>query len=152
MAIKTLSELKKLVPLFKKEGKKVVFTNGCFDLIHAGHIKLLERARKLGDVLIVGLNSDGSVRRLKGKGRPIVPQSDRARILDSIKYVDYVVIFKEDTPLKLIKELRPDVLVKGGDYKLKEIVGHDIVPKVVRVKLLSNRSTTSLINKIKRNL
>jgi len=152
MAIKTLSELKKLVPLFKREGKKVVFTNGCFDLIHAGHIKLLERARKLGDVLIVGLNSDGSVRRLKGKGRPIVPQSDRARILDSIKYVDYVVIFKEDTPLKLIKELRPDVLVKGGDYKLKEIVGHDIVPKVVRVKLLSNRSTTSLINKIKRNL
>lgn len=126
-----------------------VFTNGCFDIVHAGHIKLLCEARQLGDRLVVGMNSDDSVRRLKGPSRPRVSQVDRKTVLEAIRYVDEVVIFDEDTPLELIKRIRPDVLVKGADYRAAEIVGADEVRswggKVVRVELLEGRSTTELL-------
>jgi len=147
--IVSLKKLKSIVKKLKQQGKKIVFTNGCFDILHKGHISLLKKAKKYGDVLIVGLNTDDSVKRLKGKDRPINPQNVRAEILDSIKYVDYVVLFNEDTPYKLITELRPDVVVKGKDYKPKEIVGWGIVPKVVRVDIVESFSTTGLIKKIK---
>lgn len=130
--------------------KVVVFTNGCFDIIHAGHIKLLKKAKSLGDYLIVGLNTDKSVRALK-PGRPINNQRDRKAVLEAIKYVDRVVLFDSHTPYNLIKRLRPDVLVKGSDYTIDKICGHDIVPKVVRVKL-TGHSTTDTIKKIERNV
>lgn len=145
----SLSKLKKIVTKNKLEGKTIVFTNGCFDIIHTGHIKILHKAKSLGDVLIVGLNTDNSVKCLKGPNRPINKQQDRAIVLDSIKFVDYVVFFDEDTPLKVIEQLKPDVLVKGGDYKLKDIVGYGLVPKIVRVKLVKGKSTTKLIEKCK---
>ncbi len=147
--ITNLSKLKKIVNKLKQQKKKIVFTNGCFDIIHSGHIQILKKSKSFGDVLVVGLNTDSSVRRLKGSLRPINNQIDRAKILDSIKFVDYVVLFSEDTPLRVIKELKPDILVKGGDYKLDKIVGYGIVPKVVRVKLVNGKSTTDLIKKIK---
>ncbi len=147
--IVSLKKLKKVVKILKQQGKKIVFTNGCFDIIHKGHIVLLKKAKKLGDILIVGLNTDSSIKRIKGKDRPVNPQNVRAEILDSIKYVDYVVLFDEDTPYKLISELKPDIVVKGKDYKLKEVVGWGIVPKVVRVDLVEGFSTTGLIKKIK---
>lgn len=148
--IVSLRKLKKIVHQLRKQNKIIVFTNGCFDIIHKGHIRLLKKAKSLGDVLIVGVNSDSSVKKLKGDTRPINPQGDRAEVLDSIKYVDYVVIFNELTPYKLITELKPDVLVKGKDYKKTEIVGWGIVPKIVQVNLVKNRSTTKIINKIKK--
>ena len=135
-----------------KEGKKVVFTNGCFDLLHRGHVEYLAQARALGDVLIVGLNSDSSVRRIKGGGRPFVPQEDRAIVLASLAVVDYVVIFEEDTPYRLIQSLKPDVLVKGGDYKKEEVVGRDVVEqaggRVVILPYVEGRSTSALIQRI----
>jgi len=147
--IVSLKKLKSIVKKLKQQGKKIVFTNGCFDILHKGHISLLKKAKKYGDVLIVGVNTDDSVKRLKGKDRPINPQDVRAEILDSIKYVDYVVLFNEDTPYKLITELKPNVVVKGKDYKPEEIVGWGIVPKVVRVDIVEGFSTTGLIKKIK---
>jgi D-beta-D-heptose 7-phosphate kinase/D-beta-D-heptose 1-phosphate adenosyltransferase len=148
--IKSLDELKQIVDRLKSENKKIVFTNGCFDILHLGHIKSLQEAKSHGDVLIVGLNSDASVRRLKGKGRPIQQEADRAQILAAIHYVDYVIIFDEDTPFNLIKTLRPDILVKGGDYKRKEdIVGSDIVEKVIITPFIEGKSTTSLLKRIK---
>ncbi len=138
----------------REEGKKVVFTNGCFDIIHKGHIHLLKRAKKLGDVLIVGLNSDSSIRRIKGKGRPIFSEKDRAFVLSSVDAVDYIVIFDEDTPLKLIKAIEPDVLVKGSDWKKNSIVGREIVEslggRVVRIPVLKGFSTTSIIKKLRK--
>jgi len=132
--------------------KKVVFTNGVFDLIHYGHVKLLSDCKKLGDILIVGINSDSSVKRLKGNSRPITPYTDRSKMLAAFDVVDYVVRFSEDTPLNLIMKLQPDILVKGADYKVSQIVGAQEVKgwggEVKRVKLLSGRSTTSLIDKI----
>jgi len=148
--IVSLKKLKSIVEKLKKQNKKIVFTNGCFDIIHIGHITLLEKAKSLGDILVVGLNSDESVKKLKGKERPIVPQNERAEILDSIKYVDYVVVFDELTPYKVITEIKPDIIVKGEDYKLKEVVGWGIVPKIVRINLVKDRSTTGIIEKIKR--
>ncbi len=148
--IVSLKKLKKILYKLKKIKKEIVFTNGCFDIIHLGHITLLKKAKSCGDVLIVGLNSDSSVKKLKGKKRPILPQYERARIIDSIRYVDYVIIFDELTPYKLITELKPDILVKGGDYKLKDIVGWGIVPKIIRVKLVKNKSTTNILEKIKK--
>lgn len=145
----SLIKLKKIVSQLKSQNKKIVFTNGCFDIIHPGHISLLKKSKCLGDVLIVGLNTDASVRRLKGKSRPVVSEKDRAVVLDSIKYVDYVVLFDEDTPLRVIQELKPDVLVKGGDYKLKDIVGYGIVPKIFRTKLIIGKSSTNLIKRLK---
>lgn len=133
----------------RRQGRRVVFTNGCFDILHAGHVKLLEEARSLGDYLVVGLNSDASVRRLKGNGRPRNLQDDRAAVLAAIRWVDEVVIFEEDTPLELILRLRPDVLVKGGDYGPGAIVGEDEVlgwgGSVHRVTLLPGRSTSALL-------
>ena len=130
-------------------GKIVVFTNGCFDLLHSGHVTLLEVAAGEGDLLIVGLNSDSSVRRLKGVGRPVQPEAERAEALLDVEAVNVVTIFSEDTPLELIESIKPDVLVKGGDYSKDEIVGSDIVlsrgGEVVRVPLLQGISTTRII-------
>lgn len=150
--IKTKEEMTELRSGLLEHGKGVVFTNGCFDIIHRGHVEYLDKASRLGDVLIVGLNSDESARRLKGKGRPLVPQEDRAYILASLGMVDYVVIFEEDTPLELIKLVKPNVLVKGGDYKLDEIVGREFVEqhggKVITIPLVPGRSTTGIIDKM----
>jgi D-beta-D-heptose 7-phosphate kinase/D-beta-D-heptose 1-phosphate adenosyltransferase len=133
-------------------GKRVVFTNGCFDLLHRGHVELLARARALGDVLVVGLNSDDSVRRLKGPGRPLVKAADRALVLAALQCVDYVCLFGEDTPAQLIAEVLPDVLVKGEDYPLEAIVGRDTVERtggrVVTVPLVPGYSTRDLIRLI----
>ena len=148
--IVSLKKLKSIVKKLKRQNKKIVFTNGCFDIVHIGHITLLKKAKSLGDVLIVGLNSDVSVRKLKGKERPIVCQKDRAKVLDSIKYVDYVVVFDELTPYRVITEIKPDILVKGKDYELKEVVGWGIVPKIVRINLVKDRSTTNIIEKIRK--
>jgi len=130
----------------------VVFTNGCFDILHRGHVDYLQKARALGDCLIVGLNSDASVTRLKGPGRPLMPQEDRAFILEGLWAVDYITVFDEDTPQNLISALHPDVLVKGGDYQPEEIVGREIVEaaggRVVTIPLVPNRSTSLLIRKL----
>jgi len=131
---------------------RIVFTNGCFDIIHAGHVQYLSQAKALGDVLIVGLNSDDSVHRLKGPTRPINSEEDRAVVLSALKPVDYVVIFDDDTPFELIKSIRPNILVKGGDYKIEDIVGADIVAEsggeTIVLPFLAGRSTTNLINKM----
>ncbi len=138
-----------IVTRARRAGKKVVFTNGVFDLLHRGHVEYLTKAKSFGDLLIVGLNSDISVRRIKGPKRPIQSQADRAAILLALRAVDYVVLFSEDTPERLISIVRPDILVKGADYKFDEIVGAQFVRsyggKVKRVRLTSGRSTTSII-------
>jgi D-glycero-beta-D-manno-heptose 1-phosphate adenylyltransferase len=130
----------------------LVFTNGCFDIIHAGHIDLLKRARDLGDRLVVGLNSDASIRRLKGPERPFIPEQDRVAILRALRSVDEVILFDEDTPARVIAELQPDVLVKGGDWSVDKIVGADVVEarggKVVSLSLLPGYSTTSIARRI----
>jgi rfaE bifunctional protein nucleotidyltransferase chain/domain len=135
--------------------QKIVFTNGCFDVLHRGHIEYLNKAADMGDILIVGLNSDESVRRLKGEGRPVQDQESRALILASLSCVNYVVIFEEDTPLKLIELVQPDILVKGGDYtEVEKIVGYDVVKRrggeVVTVPFVEGYSTTQLLQKIQR--
>lgn len=134
----------------RKAGKKIVFTNGCFDILHAGHVSVLEFSRAKGDVLVVGVNSDASVRRLKGPTRPVNQQADRALVLAALQAVDAVCVFSEDTPYNLIKLVRPDVLVKGGDYKPSEIVGREFAKKVVRFALLKGRSTTNIIKKVQK--
>lgn len=137
----------------KMKGKKIVFTNGCFDLLHKGHIDYLSKARELGDVLILGLNTDNSIKRIKGETRPIQDEDSRAFILASLVCVDYVVMFEEDTPYNLINAIKPDVLVKGADYKKEDIVGGDIVEKnggeVTTIEFLDGYSTTNIIKKIK---
>ncbi len=130
------------------EGKVVVFTNGCFDLIHCGHINYLASAKELGDVLVVAINSDNSMRQIKGPKRPIIPQEDRAKIVSALECVNYVIIFDEPTPKKLIKTILPDILVKGADWEPDEIVGADIVEKVVRIPLTEDQSTSAIIEKI----
>lgn len=138
----------------RADRKKVVFTNGCFDILHRGHVQYLKDAKKLGDILVVGVNSDPSVRRIKGKERPIVPLEDRMAVLASLQSVDYVVSFDEDTPGRLMAELIPDVLVKGGDWAKDTIVGRDVVEKnggkVVVISFLRGYSTRGIIAKIKR--
>lgn len=146
--IKNISEISKLSIEIKESKRKIVFTNGCFDLLHLGHTKYLEEAKKFGDILIVGVNSDRSTSRLKGENRPINSQQDRAQIISALKVVDYVVIFDEDTPYELIKAIKPDVLIKGGDYEGKKVVGEDIANKLVLVNFLDGKSTTKTINKI----
>ncbi|EAL2460300.1 D-glycero-beta-D-manno-heptose-7-phosphate kinase [Campylobacter lari] len=141
--IKSKEELVKLI-----QNQKIVFTNGCFDIMHYGHIKYLEKAKKLGDILVVGLNSDESVKRLKGNSRPINLEFQRACMLASMYFVDYVVIFNEDTPYELIEFLKPDVLVKGADYKDKEVVGSNLVKKVELIDFEDGFSTTNIINRI----
>lgn len=140
----------RLKSILKKIGgkKKIVFTNGCFDLLHIGHIKYLQKAKRFGDVLVVAVNTDNSVRRLKGRGRPIMPQRDRTEILAALGCVDYVVLFNELTPARVIRDIKPDILVKGADYKLDEIVGRQFVKEVRTVPLVRGRSTSDIICKI----
>ena len=139
---------------WREAGRRVVLTNGCFDLLHAGHLALLEAARHEGDALVVAINSDGSVRRLKGEGRPLVPQAERAEALAALEAVDRVVVYDEDTPLAVVKALVPDVLVKGADWGADEIVGRAEVEaaggRVVRVALVPGRSTSGLVERIRR--
>ena len=123
--------------------------DGCFDLIHLGHVRYLQKARSLGDLLVVGLNTDGSVRRLKGPSRPVVGEKSRAEVLAALECVDYVTLFGDATPERLIRRIKPDVLVKGGDWKTKDIVGRKLAKKIIRVQLLPDLSTTSLIDKIR---
>ena len=149
--IKTLNEIIVLCKALKAKGKRVVFTNGCFDLLHAGHVKYLETAKNFGDVLIIGLNSDRSVTALKGEGRPINVQMDRAYILAALEVVDYVVIFDEDTPYKLIKAIKPHTLVKGGDYEGKEVIGQDIADELKLVEFIDGKSSTQTIKKIQKD-
>ena len=150
--VKSLSELKEIVDSLKKQGKKIGFTNGCFDLIHVGHIKYLRAAKKFADILIVAINSDKSVKSLKGNKRPLFPQNERAEILSAFEFVDYVVIFDELDPEKTISTLLPDVLVKGGDYKINEIIGRDTVTshggKVITIPEIEGKSTSDIIKKI----
>ncbi len=141
--------LKKICGRLRAEGAKIVFTNGCFDILHRGHVRYLEQAKKLGDVLIVGLNSDRSVAGIK-PGRPINAQRDRAAVLAALCMVDFVVIFDEKTPYRLIRALRPDVLVKGGDWKRQDIVGSDIVDETRSLPYVRGASTTGVIEKILR--
>ena len=148
--VKTWDEIAIIVRDLKQRGQKVVFTNGCFDLLHTGHVRYLEQARDFGDILIVGINSDASVSRLKGPNRPINSQDDRAYILASLKSVDYTVIFHEDTPYELIKLIEPNVLVKGGDYRGKDIVGQDIANEVKIVDFVTGKSTTRTIETIEK--
>ncbi len=149
--ILSLEELLKVLER-EREGKKVVFTNGCFDIVHAGHASYLRKAKELGDILVVGINSDSSIRRIKGNKRPIIDQDMRAYLVDSLKPVDYVVIFDEDTPLNLIKAIRPDVLVKGEDWSLKDIVGADFVlsygGRVERIAFEFDISTSKIIERV----
>ena len=133
----------------KAQGKKVVFTNGCFDILHRGHVEYLKRSKAEGDILVVGLNSDASVKRLKGESRPVVCEDDRAYILAALGIVDYVVVFEEDTPYELIKKVVPDILTKGADYEGKEVVGSDIAKEVKLIQFVDGRSTTTTINKIR---
>ena len=147
--IKTWDEISSIISELKNNDKKIVFTNGCFDILHIGHVKYLEKAKKFGDILILGLNSDDSTHRLKGINRPINTQDDRAYILASLEVVDYVVIFNEDTPLDLIKLIKPDVLVKGGDYEGKEVVGEDIAKELKLVQFIDGKNTTKTIERIK---
>jgi D-beta-D-heptose 7-phosphate kinase/D-beta-D-heptose 1-phosphate adenosyltransferase len=146
--IKTFAEIKTISEHLKNQGKKIVFTNGCFDILHLGHIKYLEEAKNLGDILIVGVNADSSVRRLKGESRPINLEFDRAYLLNALNAVDFVVIFDEETPYNLIQTITPDVLVKGGDYKDKEVVGSDIAKTTHLIEFVDGKSTTSIIEKI----
>jgi D-beta-D-heptose 7-phosphate kinase/D-beta-D-heptose 1-phosphate adenosyltransferase len=148
--IKTWDEISYIVSELKNKDKKIIFTNGCFDILHIGHIKYLEKSKSFGDILILGLNSDDSIRRLKGKNRPINTQTDRAYILASLEVVDYLVIFDEDTPFDLIKLIKPDVLVKGGDYEGKEVVGQDIAKELKLVKFIDDKSTTKTIERMQK--
>lgn len=155
MKITTLQEAKILTNTWKTDHLKVVFTNGCFDIMHLGHIDYLEKARSIGDKLVVGLNSDQSVRRLKGESRPINNLYARSSMLAALEFVDVVIPFEEDTPLSLISLLLPDVLVKGNDYTIENIVGADVVIEnggsVETIELVKGYSTTTIINKLKHN-
>jgi rfaE bifunctional protein nucleotidyltransferase chain/domain len=148
----TLNEFKAIRQDLKSKSKKIVFTNGCFDIIHAGHIDYLIKAKELGDVLIIGLNTDASVRRNKGDKRPIINENERAFILSNIKPVDYVILFDEDTPSNLINEILPDILVKGGDWAIENIVGRETVEnnggKVESINFTNNQSTSKIIEAI----
>ncbi|KAF0121502.1 MAG: cytidyltransferase-like protein [bacterium] len=150
--IKDKEELKTVTERLRKEGKRIVFTNGCFDLIHVGHIRYLEEAKKLGDILIVAVNSDQSVRAIKGNKRPIIPEEERAEVLSALQCVDFVVIFHEPDPLNIISLLKPDVLVKGGDWGEDAIIGREVVEsiggKVIRIPEIKGASSSSIIDKI----
>lgn len=146
--IKSQEEIAAIVQRLKREGKRVVFTNGCFDILHVGHVKYLQEAKSYGDVLIVGLNSDSSVRELKGPTRPVNPQEDRAYILAALESVDYVVMFSDETPYELIKNIAPDILVKGGDYEGKSVVGAEFAGELRLVQFVDGKSTTATISRI----
>ena len=148
-----IKSLKVILDNLRKSGKKIVFTNGCFDLVHIGHIRYFEAAREKGDILVVGVNTDESVRNIKGKGRPMLKIGERKKILASFECIDFVTEFSEPTPERIIRELRPDVLVKGEDYALDEIVGRNLVENyggsVQRIPYVKGYSTSSIINKIR---
>ena len=154
--IKSQRQLKKILVALKARGQRIVFTNGCFDLLHYGHVQYLEKAKKTGDCLVVALNSDVSARRIKGRNRPIINQKDRMRVVAALASVDFVTLFNQDTPLKIIRELRPDILVKGADWHKSKIVGSEEIRayggKVYAIKLARGRSTTNLIRKIAQQL
>jgi len=148
-----ITDLKRQLSIWKFFGKKIVFTNGCFDIVHLGHLDYLSKAKDLGDILLVGLNTDESVKQIKGSHRPVTDQQARAIFLASLKFVDGVILFSETTPFNLIKEIKPDVLVKGSDYQINDIVGADIVAenggKIITLDFLEGYSTTSIIKKLK---
>ncbi len=150
--IKKINQMKSIVARLKARGEKVVFTNGCFDILHVGHIRYLKKAKKQGDILVIGLNSDRSVKKIKGKERPIVPEKERAEVLSALEFVDYVVLFDEPDPFQLIQSLKPNILVKGSDWPKDKIIGREIVEKtggrVVRVPLVRGASSTGVIEKI----
>ena len=152
--IKSIPSLKKILKSLKKKGKKVVFTNGCFDILHRGHVKLLEKARSLGDVLVVAINTDSSVKKIKGPRRPVNSERDRSVVLSALSFVDFVTFFDESDPARIIKQLDPDVLVKGGDWKKGEIIGADYVKskggKVYSLPLIRGYSTSRFIVNIKK--
>ncbi len=149
--ISDITELKRLLNIHKFKGQEIVFTNGCFDIIHRGHIEYLAKAANKGDVLIIGLNTDASVRKLKGENRPVQDENSRALILSALRFVDYIILFDEDTPYNLIEALQPDILVKGADYKATEIVGYDIVTKnggrVETIEFVDGFSTSNILEK-----
>jgi D-beta-D-heptose 7-phosphate kinase/D-beta-D-heptose 1-phosphate adenosyltransferase len=153
--VRTLEQILPELDAYRRQGRKVAFTNGCFDILHAGHVAYLREARRAGDLLVVGLNSDASIRRLKGSGRPVNHEADRVMVMSELASVDYIVVFSEDTPLKLIEAIRPDALVKGADYTRATVVGADLVErhggKVVLVDMVEGRSTTNIIRKIAAN-
>jgi rfaE bifunctional protein nucleotidyltransferase chain/domain len=150
--VKSRAALKAIAAQAKKENKKVVFTNGCFDLLHAGHLHVLGEAKKLGDILVVAVNSDGSVRQIKGPERPILPEAERAELIAALEMVDYVTLFDEPEPRDLIRELQPDVLVKGGDWADDKIVGRELVEgfggTVAVIRHLKGHSTTEIVDRI----
>jgi D-beta-D-heptose 7-phosphate kinase/D-beta-D-heptose 1-phosphate adenosyltransferase len=150
--IKARKELLRIIKDLKAKGKRIVFTNGCFDLLHIGHVRYLEKAKTLGDVLVVGVNSDSSVRKLKGPKRPVLPEEERTEILSGLGCVDYVTLFDEIDPLKLITSLQPDVLAKGGDWTREQIVGREVVERtggeVVIIPFVRGASTSNLIETI----
>ena len=152
MIVKSRNEIKKIRLEIKSQGKKVAFTNGCFDLIHAGHIDYLVKAKALGDILILGLNSDESVKRIKGDKRPIINEDERAFIMSNLKPVDYVTFFDEDTPAEIISDLIPDILVKGSDWPIDKIVGREVVEsnggEVKTIEFVHTQSTSGIINTI----
>jgi D-beta-D-heptose 7-phosphate kinase/D-beta-D-heptose 1-phosphate adenosyltransferase len=145
-------ELAKILQELSEQGKIIVFTNGCFDILHAGHVKYLEQSKQLGDVLVIGLNSDDSVRRLKGDSRPVNSHTDRATVLSALRAVDFVCYFEEDTPLELIMKLKPHIITKGGDYAVQDVVGGEFVinngGEVVIIELVAGKSTTSTIQRL----
>jgi D-beta-D-heptose 7-phosphate kinase/D-beta-D-heptose 1-phosphate adenosyltransferase len=153
--VQSLNNLKRIRARLRREGKSVVFTNGCFDLIHGGHIHLFKKAKSSGDVLIVALNTDASIRKLKGPARPVFPLKERFEVLSAIEDVDYLTSFAEETPQKIIGAILPDVLVKGGDWKVDQVVGRKEVEaaggRVVIVPFLKGRSSTTIIKKILKN-
>lgn len=148
-------KLLKVINNLKKQKKKIVFTNGCYDILHIGHIKFLKKAKKYGDILLVAINSDSSVKKIKGDKRPIVPQKERAEILSALEFVDLVTVFYEPDPYNIIKDIEPDVLVKGGDWAIDKIIGADIVKSkggiVKNIKYIKGNSTTEIINKVLKN-
>lgn len=146
----TLPELQSII--FDSPGKKVVWTNGCFDVLHVGHVKYLQQARDLGDFLVIGLNSDDSVSRLKGKDRPLNDQEDRAFLLAGLSCVDYIVIFEEDTPFDILSVVRPDILVKGSDYSKDSVIGREFSKEVVLIDFVNGYSTTRTISKIRNSV
>lgn len=150
--IKTVAELRPLLEILRGAGKKIVFTNGCFDIIHTGHTRYLAQAKAYGDLLVVAVNSDASVRKIKGEKRPINPQTDRMETLAALEMVDFVTVFDEPDPYRIISELSPDVLVKGGDWPIEKIIGRDVVEarggRVINVPYVEGASTTGIIEKI----
>ncbi len=152
MKLKNWNEISLIAKELRKSDKKIVLTNGCFDILHAGHIQYLKEAKNLGNILIIGLNSDKSTKLIKGKNRPINTELDRATVLTALEFVDYVVIFEEDNPFNLINLIKPDILVKGGDWKENEIIGSDIVKekggKIISLSYKQGISTTNILNKI----